>query len=163
MRTAFGSLKPYIVCQAFYYLFCFHTSNNLPLQESPQQKKCERVNPCSAKKGVFASPSVQILVSSVYTKNVWEILLHAIKSTTMRNVESDNQVLNSLTFVLLRTFLQWQVVTGMEAEQIIGSLTNCTQLLRAPNAVCISHLLLTDRTTPVDLCRHKIALLVTFC
>ena len=24
-------LKPYIVSQAFYYLFCFHTSNNLPL------------------------------------------------------------------------------------------------------------------------------------
>ena len=25
------SLKPYIVCQGFYYLFFFHTSDNLPL------------------------------------------------------------------------------------------------------------------------------------
>ena len=33
---------------------------------------------------------------------------------------------NPLTFLLLRTFLQCQVVTGMEAEQIIESLTNYT-------------------------------------
>ena len=65
-------------------------------------------------------------------------------------------LLNSLTFLFLRAFLQWQVVTGMEAEQIIESLA------RAPNAVCSSHLLLIDRRTPVDLWRHKFAFLVIF-
>ena len=53
--------------------------------------------------------------------------------------------LNPLTFLFLRAFLQWQVVTGMEAEQMIESLANW--FLRAPNAVCISHLLLIDRRT----------------
>ena len=42
-------------------------------------------------------------------------------------------------------------VTGMEAEQIIESLANYAWFLRAPNSVCISHLLLIDRSTPVDL------------
>ena len=58
-----------------------------------------------------------------------------------------------LTFkhFFLRAFLQWQVVTGMEAEQIIESLAKYIRFLRAPNAVCISHLLLIDRRTPVDL------------
>ena len=65
-------------------------------------------------------------------------------------------LLNSLTSLFLRAFLQWQVVTGMEAEQIIESLA------RAPNAVCSSHLLLIDRRTPVDLWRHKFAFLVIF-
>ena len=50
----------------------------------------------------------------------------------------------------------------MEAEQIIESLANYIWFLRAPNAVCILHLLLTDRRTPVDLWRHKFAFLVTF-
>ena len=59
-------------------------------------------------------------------------------------------------------FLEWQVVTGMEAEQIIESMANYIWFLRVPNAVCISHLLLIDRRTPVDLRRHKYAFLVTF-
>ena len=41
-----------------------------------------------------------------------------------------------------RAFLQWQVVTGMEAEQMIESLAIYIWFLRAPNAVYISHLLL---------------------
>ena len=53
--------------------------------------------------------------------------------------------------LLLSAFLQWQVVTGMEAEQIIESLANYIWFLRASNAVCISHLLLIDRRTPADL------------
>ena len=61
-----------------------------------------------------------------------------------------------------RAFLQWQVVSGMEAEQIIESLANYIWFLRAPNAVCISHQLLIDRWIPVDLWRHKFAFLVTF-
>ena len=35
-------------------------------------------------------------------------------------------------------------------------------VLRAPNAVCFSHLLLIDRKAPVDLWRQKFAFLVTF-
>ena len=50
----------------------------------------------------------------------------------------------------------------MEAEQIIESLANHAWFFRAPNSVCISHLLLIDRSTPVDLWRPKFALLVTF-
>ena len=56
-----------------------------------------------------------------------------------------------LTFFFLTAFLQRHVVTGMEAEQIIESLANYIWFLRAPNAVCISHLLLIDRRTPVNL------------
>ena len=48
-------------------------------------------------------------------------------------------------------FLEWQVVTGMEAKQITESLANYVWFLRVPNADCISHLLLFDRSTPVDL------------
>ena len=62
----------------------------------------------------------------------------------------------------MRAFLQWQVVTGMEAEKIIEILANYTWLLRVPNAVCISHLLLIDRRAFVDLWRHKCAFLVAF-
>ena len=51
----------------------------------------------------------------------------------------------------MRAFLQWQVVTGMEAHKIIESLANYVWFLRVPNAVCISHLLLIDRRTPVEL------------
>ena len=58
---------------------------------------------------------------------------------------------NPLTFFFLKAFQQWQVVTGMEAEQIIESLANYIWFLRAPNAVCISRLFLIDRRTPVDL------------
>ena len=39
-----SSVNQKIVCQVFYDFFCFHTSNNLPLQEIPQKKKCKRVN-----------------------------------------------------------------------------------------------------------------------
>ena len=70
--------------------------------------------------------------------------------------------MNPLTFLFLRTFLQWQVVTGMEADQIIEILANYIWHLRVPNAVCISHLLLIDRRTSVDLWRHKFALSDTF-
>ena len=45
---------------------------------------------------------------------------------------------NPLTFLFLRAFLQWQVVIGMEAEQIIESLANYIWFLRVANAVCIS-------------------------
>ena len=62
----------------------------------------------------------------------------------------------------MRAFLQWQVVTGMEAEIIIESLANYTWFLRVPNAVCISHLLLIDRRAPMDFWRHKCAFLVAF-
>ena len=51
----------------------------------------------------------------------------------------------------LRAFLQWQLVTSMEADKIIESLANYVWFLRVPNAVCISHLLLINRRTPVDL------------
>ena len=61
----------------------------------------------------------------------------------------------------LRAFLQWQLVTSMEADKIIESLANYVWFLRAPNAVCISLLLLINRRTPVDLLRHKCAFLVT--
>ena len=57
--------------------------------------------------------------------------------------------------IFLRAFLQWQVVTGMAAEQMIESLANYIWFLRVPNAVYISHLLLIDRRTPVDLWCHK--------
>ena len=40
--------------------------------------------------------------------------------------ETEETLINPLPLLLLRTFLQWQVVTGMEAEQIIESLTNYT-------------------------------------
>ena len=50
----------------------------------------------------------------------------------------------------------------MEAEKIIESLANYIWFLRVPIAVCVSHLLLIDRRTPVDLWRHKCAFLVTF-
>ena len=53
--------------------------------------------------------------------------------------------------LLLRAFLQRHVVTGMEAEQIIESLANYIWFLRAANAACISHLLLINRRTPVNL------------
>ena len=53
--------------------------------------------------------------------------------------------LTILHFFSLTDFLQWQVVTGMEAEQIIESLANYIWSLRVANAVCISHLLLIDR------------------
>ena len=59
--------------------------------------------------------------------------------------------INPLTFLFLWAFLEWQVVTGMEAEQIIESLANRVWFLRVPNVVCISHMLLIDRRTPVDL------------
>ena len=59
--------------------------------------------------------------------------------------------INPLTFLVLSAFLQWQVVTGMEADKIIESLANYVWFLRVPIAVCISHLLLIDRGTPVDL------------
>ena len=72
-------------------------------------------------------------------------------------------LLNPLTFLFFfRAFLQWQVVTGMEAEKIIESLANYIWFLRVPNAVCISHLLLIDRRALVDLLRHKCAFLVAF-
>ena len=60
--------------------------------------------------------------------------------------------LTILHFFSLRAFLQWQVVTGMEAEQIIESLANYVWFLRVPNAVCISHLLLIDRLVPLWIC-----------
>ena len=41
-------------------------------------------------------------------------------------VQACADLINPFTFLLLRTFLQCQVVTGMEAEQIIESLTNYT-------------------------------------
>ena len=69
--------------------------------------------------------------------------------------------LDPLTF-FLRVFLHWQVVTGMEAEQIKESLANYIWFLRVANAVCISHLLLIDRRTPVDLWHRKCAFLITF-
>ena len=47
---------------------------------------------------------------------------------------ASNNRLNPLTLLLLRAFLQWQVVTGMEAEQIMESLANYIWFLRAPNA-----------------------------
>ena len=50
----------------------------------------------------------------------------------------------------------------MEADQIIEILANYIWHLRVPNAVCISHLLLIDRRTSVDLWRHKFALSDTF-
>ena len=65
-------------------------------------------------------------------------------------------------FFLLRTFLQWHVVAGMEAEKVLESLANYTWLLRVPNTVCISQLLLIDRRALVDLGRHKCAFLVAF-
>ena len=73
--------------------------------------------------------------------------------------------INSLTFLFVffwGAFLQWQVVTGMEAEQIMESLANYIRFLRVPNAVRISHLLLIDRRTPVNMRRHKFAFYVTF-
>ena len=69
---------------------------------------------------------------------------------TLKRILTSKSI-NPFTFLLLRTFLEWQVVTGMEAEQMIESLANYIWFLRAPNAVCISHLLLIDRRTPVDL------------
>ena len=74
----------------------------------------------------------------------------------------DSQHFHPLTFLFFMAFLQWQVVTGMEAENIIESLVNYIWFLRVPNAVCISHLLLINRGTPVDLWRHKCAFLFTF-
>ena len=59
--------------------------------------------------------------------------------------------LTLLDIFCLRYFLQGQVVTGMEAEQIIESLANYLWFSRVPNAVCISHLHLIDRKVPVDL------------
>ena len=50
----------------------------------------------------------------------------------------------------------------MEAEQIIESLANYIGFLRVTQVVCISHLLLINRRTPVDLWHHKFAVLVTF-
>ena len=50
----------------------------------------------------------------------------------------------------------------MEADQILESLANYIWFLRASNAVCISHLLLIDRRTLMDLWRHKFEILVTF-
>ena len=50
----------------------------------------------------------------------------------------------------------------MEAEKIIESLSCYIWFLRVPNVVCISHLLLIDSRTPVDLLCHKCAFLVTF-
>ena len=44
-----------------------------------------------------------------------------------------------LLFFCLRDFLQWQVVTGMEAEQIIESLANYIWFLRVPN-VSVFHI-----------------------
>ena len=50
---------------------------------------------------------------------------------------TNHQVLyNPLTFLFLRAFLLWQVVTGMGAEQIIESLANYIWFIRAPNALC---------------------------
>ena len=68
----------------------------------------------------------------------------------------DSQHLNPLTFLFFRAFLQWQVVTGMEAENIIESLANYIWFLRVPNAICTSHLFLINRRTPVDLWRHNV-------
>ena len=59
-------------------------------------------------------------------------------------------------------FFMGTVVTGMEEKQIIESLANYIWFLRVANAVCISHLLLIDRRTSVDLWRHKFEFLVTF-
>ena len=72
-----------------------------------------------------------------------------MSEAVMKFFENDSP--NPLIFLFLRTFLQCQVVTGMEAEQIIESLANYTWFLRVLNAVCISHLLLIDGRTPVDL------------
>ena len=47
-----------------------------------------------------------------------------------------NIMLTLLHFSLLRDFLQWQVVTGMEAEQIIESLENYIWFLGVPNVPC---------------------------
>ena len=67
------------------------------------------------------------------------------------NLRSCNSI-NPLTFLFfLRALLQWQVVTGMEEEKIIEGLANYTSFLRLPITICISHLLLIDRNTPVDL------------
>ena len=63
---------------------------------------------------------------------------------------------------LRKRFEGEEVVTGMEAEQIIESLANYVWFVRVANAVCISHLLLIDRRAPVDLGRHKCTFLVTF-
>ena len=53
---------------------------------------------------------------------------------------------NPLTFLfLLWAFLELQVVTGVKGEQTIESLVNYIGILRVPNDVCISHLLLIDR------------------
>ena len=62
----------------------------------------------------------------------------------------------------MTAYLQWQVVIGMEAEQIIESVVNYIWFLRVANAVCIWHLLLIDKRTPVGLWRHEFAFLVTF-
>ena len=61
------------------------------------------------------------------------------------------KTLNLFLLLFLRDFLQWQVITGMEAEQITESLANYIWFSRVPNAVCISHVLLIDRRIPMDL------------
>ena len=48
-------------------------------------------------------------------------------------------------------FLEWQGVTGMEAEQIIESLANYVRFLRVPNVICISNLLSRERRIYMDL------------
>ena len=90
------------------------------------------------------------------------LLISVSRTSIKKNMMGQSSPFNPLTFLFLRAFLQWQVVIGMEAEQIIESLANYIWFLRAPNAVCISHLLLIDRRTPLDLWRHNFAFLVTF-
>ena len=81
---------------------------------------------------------------------------HGQGSVRARNACSYRDLnLKPFFLLFLRDFLQWQVVTGMEAEQITESLANYIWFSRVPNAVCISHLLLIDRRTPMDLGRHK--------
>ena len=58
-------------------------------------------------------------------------------------------------FFFLWAFLEWQVVTGMEAERITKKLAKLYMVFKIRKC-CISHLLLIDKRTPVDLWRHKL-------
>ena len=56
--------------------------------------------------------------------NCWDSNDFFIGKTKRRLRDRKTEHFNPLTFLLLTAFLQWQVVTGMEAEQIIERLAN---------------------------------------
>ena len=63
---------------------------------------------------------------------------------------------HSSNYLFVAALQEWQVVSGMEAEEIIESLANYIWFSRVPNVDCISHLLLIARRAPVDWWHHKI-------